>query len=248
MGRITILSAGQTQALCHARELLAQQGFSFAAKPDAAVTHLLLPVPSLESDGSIKGGGDLMSLLPLLPDDITIIGGNLSHPMLADRRTWDLLQQEDYLAENAAITAHCAIKLAMQQLPCVLDGCETLVIGWGRIGKCLARLLRQLDAQVTVAARKETDRAMLRALGYRAIDISQIRPERCRVIFNTAPQTLLPDCVGPALKIDLASKPGITGAGVLWARGLPNKDAPESSGALIAKAVAEYLTETEVIT
>lgn len=248
MGKITILSAGQTQALRHARKLLEQQGFSFADKPGAAVTHLLLPVPSLETDGSIKGGGNLMSLLSLLPDDITIIGGNLSHPMLTGYRTWDLLQHEDYLAENAAITAHCAIKLTMQQLPCVLAGCEVLVIGWGRIGKCLARLLRQLDAQVTVAARKETDRAMLQALGYRAIDISQILPEHYRVIFNTAPQTLLPDCTGAALKIDLASKPGITGAGVFWARGLPNKDAPESSGALIAKAVARYLTETEVIT
>lgn len=242
-----LLPYGKTEALKYACRQLQKSGFVLTDTPSQAVTHLLLPVPSFEPDGSVKGGGNLAELLSRLPKDITIIGGNLTSVPTGYGKL-DLLQSEIYLSKNAAITAHCAIKLALAQLPCTLDGCPVLVVGWGRIGKCLSKLLAQMGARVTVAARKETDRAMLVALGYRAITINQIAPEQYRVIFNTAPQLLLPDCIAGALKIDLASKPGITGPDVIWARGLPNKDAPESSGALIAEHIANYLTETEVTT
>lgn len=242
-----LLPYGRTEALKYACSQLQNSGFVLTDTPSPAVTHLLLPVPSLGPDGSVKGGGDLADLLSRLPKDITVMGGNLSS-VPSSYRKLDLLQNETYLSQNAAITAHCAIKLAMAQLPCTLDGCPVLVVGWGRIGKCLGKLLMNMGALVTVAARKETDRAMLLALGYRAAPISQIDPEQYRVIFNTAPQLLLPDCSASALQIDLASKPGITGPNVIWARGLPNKDAPESSGALIAAHIANYLMETEVTT
>ena len=246
MRQCRILPAGHTSALKHACTYLGAQGLPLTYDPDTTVTHLLLPVPSFDADGSIKGGGDLGSLLNKLPGSITVIGGFLDHPLLEGYSKLDLLETESYIAKNAAITAHCAIKLALQHLPRTLASCPVLVIGWGRIGKCLSRLLRTLGSDITVAARKETDRAMLEALGYKAINATQIHPEEYRVIFNTAPQLLLPDCPGTALKIDLASKPGITGADVIWARGLPNRDAPESSGALIAQEFISYYNSMEV--
>ncbi|MBE6982002.1 MAG: hypothetical protein E7437_06770 [Ruminococcaceae bacterium] len=230
-------TAGNTPALNFGIRLLKDAGISFSSLPCPQVTHLLLPVPSLESDGSIKGGGDLALLMSQLPCDITVIGGNL--PALACP-VIDLMQDPEYVARNAAITAHCALIPAMTRLECTLEGCPVLVVGWGRIGKCLARLLRGLDAQVTVAARKPADRAMLEALGYRATDMVNIKVSDYRIIYNTVPQMLLPqgaDC----LCIDLASKPGIGGDNVLWARGLPGKDAPESSGRLIAETVLRLL-------
>ena len=45
--------------------------------------------------------------------------------------------------------------------------------------------------------------------------------------------------------MDLASSPGIDGENVLWARGLPGKIAPESSGELIAKTVMRLWEENE---
>ena len=62
-------------------------------------------------------------------------------------------------------------------------------------------------------------------------------------IINTVPAMVLPAAPGTALKIDLASQPGIGGCGVLQARGLPGLLAPESSGALIAKLVSHWLKE-----
>jgi len=243
-----LLAVGYTQALEHAYHQLQKQDLPCTKVPSQAVTHLLLPVPSFDPDGTVKGGTKLDALLAQLPKNITVIGGNLVHPSLKEYHTIDLLQDAHYLAANARITAYCALSLAMQHLSCTPDSISFLVIGWGRIGKCLTQLLQALDTDITVAARKETDRATLASLGINAISTDGIQPSKYGVIFNTAPEMLLPHCDGNALKIDLASKPGIGGNEVIWARGLPNKLAPESSGRLIADVVTSYLSETEAIT
>lgn len=237
-------TAGHTDALDHAVETLKQKGCVFAQQPDKTVTHLLLPVPSFEADGRVKGGGSLASVLESLSRNVTIFGGNLFNFVPAGYKTVDLLQDPFYLAQNADITAHCAVKLAVSKLLITLKGCHVLVVGWGRIGKCLAALLKNMGAVVTVAARKESDRAMLSALGYDTLDVRTLSYEllRFRIIFNTVPVMVLPAhkmqyCRTGCLKIDLASALGMEADDVIWARGLPNKDAPESSGDLIARTV-----------
>lgn len=237
--------AGHTPALAHSIALLKEAGIPFCDRPDLAATHLLLPVPTFGPDGLLRGGGDIEVLLPQLSKQISIVGGNLSCPVLAGYPVVDLLQDPMYLAENAGITAHCAVKLAMQRLPVTLRGCKVLVIGWGRIGKCLAALLKQMGAIVTVAARKATDRAMLHALDYNTAPIDGLDTRMYRVIFNTVPVMVLPVCPGDALKIDLASIRGIGGSDVLWAKGLPGTDAPESSGRLIARTVLRSVSGKE---
>ena len=238
-----IYVAGHSPALQFCTSLLKESGFAVLAEPSMEVTHLLLPVPSFTAEGCIIGGGNLRTLLTLLPKDIVVIGGNLDCPELVDYRTVDLLQDADYLAINANITAHCAVKVAMNKMQTIFDGCDALVIGWGRIGKCLAQLLRQMGAEVTVCARRESDRSMLRALGYKAVSYEDAALDRFSVIFNTVPTMVFPHCPEGALKIDLASKLGLGGDDVVWARGLPGKEAPEASGALIARSVIPILRE-----
>ena len=241
-------SAGHTDALEYAVKELRRKGCTVTQKPAPTVTHLLLDVPSFQADGALKGGGAVEDVLAALPKDVSILGGNFPKGILPDRKVIDLLQDPLYLAENADITAHCAVKLALTKLPVTLRGCHVLVVGWGRIGKCLAALLKNMGAIVTVAARKATDRSMLIALGYDAEGIETLGYGllRYRVIFNTVPLMVLPAeaiqyCTPDCLKIDLASSPGIEASNVLWARGLPNKDAPESSGALIARSILRLL-------
>ena len=236
-------STGHTDALVYAIRMLHDAGVEFVPCPDRHVTHLLLPAPSFDTDGMIKGGGSLEALLWQLPPDVTVIGGMLERPELTGYKTKDLLQDAAYVADNAAITAYCAIEMAAQQLPVVWKDCPVLVIGWGRIGKHLARLLERLGAKVTVAARKGTDRALLQSMGYVAQDIADIEPREHKLIFNTVAHMLLPNCPGSAIKIDLASQLGMGGCDVQWARGLPGKYAPESSGALIARTVLRQLQQ-----
>lgn len=235
--------AGSSKALIYAAAFLSEENISFHPYPDHSVTHLLLPVPSFEPDGSIKGGGDLSHILSKLPKAVTVIGGGLRRQELAGYEVWDLLEDPGYLARNASITAHCTLELALAKLPVTLEGCPVLVIGWGRIGKCLAKLLSGLGADVTVAARKESRRVMAEALGYRCCDMQHICAEKYRLVINTVPALVLPDAAGTGLKIDLASTQGMTGRNVLWARGLPGLLAPESSGALISQVILQWIKE-----
>ena len=121
-------------------------------------------------------------------------------------------------------------------------------IGWGRSGKCLARLLKAVGADCRVFARKAEDRAMLTALGYRAVDregMLRLMPSM-ELVINTAPEPVLDEGQAdlcPGMRMDLASKPGILGDNVIRARGLPGRIAPESSGELIAQTVIRLWKE-----
>lgn len=249
MGSILIYPKGTTAACVCAATALGRAGIPTVDHPSPEVTHLLLDVPSFSGDGTLQGGGSLAELLERLPDSVTVIGGKLDHPALAKHRTVDLLQDPEYVAANAAITADCAVRIAGSLLPVTFREAPALVLGWGRIGKCLARLLAEMSCPVTVAARNPKDRAMVGALGGRAVAIGEIPgilPDM-RLLFNTVPAPILgsellghyPQCV----KIDLASIPGLLGSDVVYARGLPGQYAPESSGALIARRVLHFIEE-----
>lgn len=252
MSRYIFLTINRSSVLQAASEALKVRGYGVVDRPCEGVTHLLLPVPSFDDRGHVRGGGDPEELLAQLPKGITIVGGNIPKDRFPGYGICDLLEDPGYIAENAAITAYCALRLAMMELPVMLRGCRVLIIGWGRIGRCLSALLWAMEAEVTIAARKENDRAMARALGYRAEDPQHL--ERSlndyRLIFNTAPAPVLSreqveHCRENCLRIDLASVQGIGGRHVIWARGLPGKDTPESSGKLIAKSVIRLLKGKE---
>ncbi len=235
---------GDTDALRHAKNNLQQWGYTVSPIPSSHVTHLVLPVPSFDKPGIIKGGQILKEILMHLPENITVFGGNL--PTLPYRQV-DFLQDEFYLRENAQITAQCALKILQQHRS--LADASVLVIGWGRIGKHLLSLLTKAGASVTMAVRKESDYLNLQSLGETAVLISQWEPCRYDIIINTAPAPLLDESEtrSQAFLMDLASVQGIRGSRVLWARGLPNKDMPEKSGVLIAKTALRYALGKENI-
>ncbi|MDY3224598.1 MAG: hypothetical protein SOW84_01810 [Candidatus Faecousia sp.] len=252
MGPIVLYPIGSTKACRYASAFLGWEGLALTDHPTPEVTHLLLDVPSFTADGELRGGGDIRRVLEMLPSRVAVIGGNLNQPVLAAHQTVDLLRDPEYLAQNAAITAECALRIAGSLLPTVLTDSPALVIGWGRIGKCLGKLLASMGCSVTIAARKAADRAMAGALGLKAVDIPQIPAilPGIRMLFNTAPALILnaevlDSCRG-CVKIDLASTPGLSGSDVIFARGLPGQYAPESSGRQIARAVIRRIQEESV--
>lgn len=243
MEKIRVYPLGCTAACRFAWERLEAAGVAIVDHPSPEVTHLLLDVPSFGADGRLRGGGDGEGILEMLPEDITVIGGGLDRAILDHYIKWDLLDDEGYLAENAAITADCALGLARPLMQTTFQGCPVLILGWGRIGKCLGQMLNTLGAAVTVAARKPADRGMLKALGYKAASFDELHLESYRLIFNTVPHRVLEDSGCAAIKIDLASVPGLWGEDVIYARGLPGIHAPESSGHLIADTILQYFKE-----
>lgn len=237
MNRTLIYPIGLTDACLYAAQSLKQIGFPLTDHPQPEVTHILMDIPSFRDRRSET---QLANLLSMLPPYVTVIGGNLDHPLLSEYKKLDLLKDADYLAQNAFITADCALRVATPYLKTTFADSPALILGWGRIGKCLAKLLKALDCPVAIAARKESDRAMIHALNYTAVDYPALPKDlsRYQILFNTVPAPILSEetlshckhCV----KIELASENGLVGEDIRIARGLPGAYAPATSGKLIA--------------
>ena len=239
MGSSVFYQGGSTEAVCCGAEYLRQQGICFSDAPSDLVTDLMLDIPSFSAPGILRSGKALGELLKQLPENVRIWGGNLPPSVIGQ----DLLQDPGYLQENAAITADCALRLCGLSLKTTWKDSRVLVIGWGRIGKCLCRLLRAMGSQVTVCARKESDRALLSAFGYGTIEPAELDGNGYQILFNTAPATVMTeDALGDCpLPMDLASKEGLAGKRVIRARGLPGIYAPVTSGKLIGSTILKKL-------
>ena len=175
---------------------------------------------------------------------------------------YDYYDREDYKVANAVPTAEGALSIAITELPVTISGSKCLVIGYGRIGKVLCRLLRALGADVVASARKSEDLMWAKINGCRPLrtdDISLVIGE-CDIIFNTVPKTILKDelldLIRPdTLIVDLASKPGgidfkparEKGLNVIWALSLPSKTAPKTSGIILSDAIEEILKEKGLV-
>ena len=243
MGRTVFYCAGTTQAARKAAQILGTKGLTFSSVPGSHITDVLLDVPSFRNDGSLRDGEEPEALFSRLSPGTRLWGGNLKP--LAGFIPIDLLQDSNYLAQNAAITADCALKIAAPLLDTTWKLSRILIIGWGRIGKQLSKMLKPTGAAITVSTRKASDRALIRAFGYQSLEPQSIAfaLSRFDLIFNTAPAQILgpelldqhPRCI----PIDLASVQGLYGKHVILARGLPGKLAPRASGLQIADTILQ---------
>lgn len=245
MRKESICCPGINEALRYCARYLSDLGLIVTDLPTPDTSCLILPVPSFTVH---KAAAE--EILSSLPGGITICGGNMDHPLLAGHHVVDFLQDPYYLADNAAITADCAIQILHDRLGSDLQNRRILILGWGRIGKCLGKLLQARGADVTIAARKDSDLAMIHALGHHSVPIAQVSEETVHynIILNTVPEMILPDmrCSSECVAVELASKPGMSGPGIICARGLPGKMAPERSGELIARTFIRLVFHKEV--
>ena len=249
MRNILIYPVGCTPSSHIAAGILAKNGIDVTDHITPDATHLLMDVPSFSGKGLLKSGADLRELLSLLPLQITLIGGMLPDAVTNTYPVIDLLKDGTYLYENAALTAECALRIAAEKMNFSLRDAPVLVIGWGRIGKHLAFLLKAYGAEVTILSRDAVHRAEAGSFRFSSVS-PEILPDRLkkfRIIFNTAPAVMIPwklaEACENSLKIDLASVSGIEAADVIQARGLPGIHVPESSGKLIAETVLRHLQE-----
>lgn len=170
----------------------------------------------------------------------------------------DIMKREELAVLNTIATAEGTIQIAIENTNKILHGSEVLILGFGRIGKVLARKLAGLSVKVTCAARKDEDLAWIQAYGHKATNINTIG-ENLRqydIIINTVPHMILnqerlqylkDDC----LLIDLASNPGgIDKKAVkdrkfkfVWALSLPGKVAPTTSAEFIKDTIYNIVKE-----
>lgn len=171
-------------------------------------------------------------------------------------------EREDYKVANAVPTAEGAVSIAVDEMPGTIYGADCLILGYGRIGKVLGRLLHAFGGKVCVAARKNEDLLWANINGLKSVNINSMESEleKSDLIVNTVPKTILKDDLlgkirKDALVLDLASKPGgidfksakERGLNVVWALSLPGKVAPLSAGKILSDTVTKILSEKGVI-
>lgn len=157
---------------------------------------------------------------------------------------------------NAVPTAEGAVQLAMEKLPITISGASCAVLGFGRCGSALSRLLSAMGAETTVAARRPSQLALAKTWGLATCSLYELEEKisSFELIYNTIPalvltRELLKNTREDVLIIDLASSPGGVdftaakelGREAILALGLPGKVAPVTAGKILAEVIPSLL-------
>lgn len=217
-----------------------------------------IPLSSNKIDINTPFSKDNISIEELFSklDGKKFIAGSISDEVLkfAENKNIeviDLMKREELTVLNTISTAEGAIQIAMEETLSTIHGRNVLVMGFGRVGKILSKMLNGIGARVSCEARKESDIAWIKAYGYNPVHLNVLSDTIADydIIINTIPSLILDDTKLEKVKkdcliIDLASNPGGVdreaakkkGIKTIWALSLPGKVAPLTS--------AEFLKET----
>ncbi len=164
----------------------------------------------------------------------------------------DYLLLDELAIYNAVPTAEGVVGVLVEKLPITIHGMKCGITGYGKVGKTVAKTLKNLGANITIFARKEKDLADAFSNSYESKYITALEDEyhNFDVLINTVPTKILgaiqlkklnPDCI----LIELASSPfGIDfqaakelALDVIKASSLPGKVAPKTAGEIIGRSI-----------
>ena len=259
----TVIVGGDGRMI-YTKNALAAKGWSVSRWEDSsedALAHrlkeaelVLLPIP-LTRDG-VHLHAPMAKVPPMLSEIIewlspgqVLAAGNCPDAFADAVRSkgcvlFDYGKSDAYAIRGALATAEGAIALAITHSPVTLAGSQAAILGFGRIGKQLCRLLLAMGARVTVFARREGDLAFAEAMGAKAVQIAQMGEETGRhsLVFNTVPVKLLgrdefARLGEDALFFDLAPVYEAVDGRIIRCPALPYRFSPKSAGELIADCV-----------
>lgn len=175
-------------------------------------------------------------------------------------RCVDILKREELAVLNAIPTAEGAIKLAIENTDITLHDSNVMIIGYGRIGKILSKMLAGLGAHIYPVVKERSDLAQAKGMGLNAVMFENMNEILCKmnIIINTVPQILLDRknikfIDKSSLVIDLSSSPhGIdynfaksAGINVIFSGSLPGIVAPMSSAEYNMTTIYNIIREIE---
>lgn len=229
---------------------------------------IVMPMSGLDRDGNVyaplmpetKIAFDRRLLAAIGPERPLFIGILHRGPAkMADAfgvRVVQWTALDEIAIANSIPTAEGAVQIAMEHLPITIRQSRSLVVGFGRCGMTLARLLDAMGSHVGVVTRGAGDRARVQEMGLEPWLPGQIgEAVRDRdVIFNTVPTLVLTDAVleetlQDVLIVDIASVPAGTNfeaakrlrRRALHVLGIPGKVAPVTAGRILAEHAPELI-------
>lgn len=170
----------------------------------------------------------------------------------------ELMQRDDVAIYNSIPTVEGALMMAIQNTDITIHDSNSIVLGLGRVGLSLARVLQAIGAHVKVGVRNPADQARAFEMGLKPIftkDLSEHASD-ADFIFNTVPAVVVDAQVlsrvpHDVVIIDLASKPGGVdfefakkrGLKAILAPSLPGIVAPKTAGKILARTIQRLMVE-----
>lgn len=199
----------------------------------------------------------ISDILALLSHKKTVFGGQLPKSFCEELESrncpyCDYFLLDELAIYNAVPTAEGVVQVLIEELPITIHGMKCGVLGYGKVGKVLAKTLSSLGAEVTVFARKQSSFAEIYAssMRYKSFDDLATETNDFDALINTVPVKVMggaqlsklnPDCV----LVEVASAPfGIDFQAakerafkVIKAGSLPGKVAPKTAGEIIGRSI-----------
>lgn len=230
--------------------------------------YVILPIPITRDQESINApfakdkimlNKQFISLL----NNKNIFGGIISQiPNYFNNKNCNLYDYntENFKILNAELTSEAVIKFTMSQFDISLFKKKILIVGYGRIGKILSNLLKNMNNDITVCARNSKDLCWASLNNFNTFNTNDIAENlNFDIIFNTVPAIIFTEKILNLLDpktyiIDLASTPGGVDfktakkmkLKVHQALGLPGKIFPENSGEIVKKIIYEIIEEKKL--
>jgi dipicolinate synthase subunit A len=203
------------------------------------------------------------TLVEMIPDQAFFVAGKIEKDVREKLNSRginfvDLLDREEMAVLNAIPAAEGAVELIIKSIPRTIHNSRILILGYGRIGKVLARILSGFGADVWVEARNYSDLSWIESFGYKPVHLKDL--ERyvtdMNVIVNTVPSRIITADILNKIPVDcylldLASYPGgidfehakKLGFKTDWALSLPGKVAPLTAAEIIKKTIDNVMLE-----
>lgn len=214
---------------------------------------LVLPYPATRDGTHIALTTIPFDSLPIAPHT-ALFGGRLPDAWRRGRVSADAEDNEEYLCGNAYLTAAAGIATALRAGERAFFRVKAAVLGYGRIGKETAKMLRALGAQVTVYVRREAAREEAENSGFRARLLSDTAHLGEALVLGTVPApaenltalTVPPDALiydlGGGLPEEMKTNEGDS-VRALPLKGAPGVFAPRAAGELYAGAILDFITQ-----
>jgi len=231
------------------------------------VDALLLPAVGTDDEGIIQTvfSSEILQLkkehIAELPAHCTIYAGMaksyLKHLCKESNiQLVELFDRDDIAIYNSIPTAEGALMMAIQHTDITIHQSNAMVLGFGRTGITMARVLQALGAKVYFGVRRSEQFARAYEMGFIPFytrDLEQY-VTNIDLLFNTIPTMIITAQIidklpQTAVIIDLASKPGGTdfsyaeslGMKAILAPGLPGIVAPKTAGLILADCLSQLI-------
>ena len=199
----------------------------------------------------------IMDFLSLLPDKSKLFTSK--HSKLLNNKKHEfhfITEDEDFALKNAIPTSEGILEILIRESNITIHNSKSLVLGFGRIGKQISELLKNLGSDITVVTNDSNEKNIACNKGFNTISTDDLNKTKyCfNFIINTIPYKYLNGKIIYQIDIDtiildVASFPGgidilnnkKVKCKIISAKGIPGKCAPATVASYIFNKIEHLL-------